>query len=343
MTITVPRYSKGQVDEAGATLVDSQASMDELEHALTIVSDWRAMHSFPLNTFQTTLRRKAKFADEQSLVAQRIKRLSSIESKLTRFPTMKLSRMQDIGGCRAVVSSVAQVKILVRLYRESDIKHKVIRTDDYISNPKSSGYRGIHVVYRYYSDRKSTYNGLKVEMQFRSKLQHAWATAVETVGTFIQQSLKSSQGEEDWLRFFALMGTEIAFREGSPAVPDTPTDRAELKAELREHTERLNVENRLHAFGAALRTLEPTNASRKAHYFLLVLDPAANSVTITSYNYRELDKASHDYLDVERTSQRKGTDAVLVSVDSMDSLRRAYPNYFLDTNAFISAVQVAVS
>ena len=39
----------------------------------------------------------------------------------------------------------------------------------------------------------------------------------------------------------------------------------------------------------------------------------------------------------------KGIDAVLVSVDSISSLRRAYPNYFLDTHVFIEAVKEAVS
>jgi hypothetical protein len=40
------------------------------------------------------------------------------------------------------------------------------------------------------------YNDLKIEMQLRSQYQHAWATAVETVGTFIGQALKSSIGPE---------------------------------------------------------------------------------------------------------------------------------------------------
>jgi hypothetical protein len=70
-------------------------------------------------------------------------------------------------------------------------------------NPQKSGYRGIHLVYRY-NGRKTEYNGLKIEIQIRTVIQHAWATAVETVGMFTQQALKSSQGEQDWLRYFAL-------------------------------------------------------------------------------------------------------------------------------------------
>ena len=78
-------------------------------------------------------------------------------------------------------------------------------------------------------------------MQLRTKLQHAWAPAVETVGTFIRQALKSSQGEEEWLRFSAFMGTAIALREKQSLVPGTPQDRSKLVSELRQYASQLEV------------------------------------------------------------------------------------------------------
>src|SRR5690348_9890038 len=105
---------------------------------------------------------------------------------------MKLSQMQDIGGCRAVVASLSDVSRLVKHYKASDMKHKLLNEDDYITAPRKSGYRSYHLIYRYFSDKKSSHNGLRIEVQIRSQLQHAWATAVETVGTFIRQALKSS-------------------------------------------------------------------------------------------------------------------------------------------------------
>ena len=123
---------------------------------------------------------------------------------------MKLSQMQDLGGCRAVMDNVGAVRRLVGYYqKESGIKHELAKLDDYIAAPQESGYRGVHLVYRYYSDKKpkAMYNGLKIEMQLRSQYQHAWATAVETVGAFIGQALKSSMGDKEWRRFFSLMGS----------------------------------------------------------------------------------------------------------------------------------------
>ena len=300
-------------------------------------------HTYPLNTFQATLRYKAEKVHPKRLVAQRIKRLSSIRSKLRRFsPWLKLSDMQDIGGCRAIVSSVEQVRRLVTLYKRSDLKHKIVDEDDYIQKPKISGYRGFHLIYSYNSDKVGTYNALKIEMQFRSALQHAWATAVETVGTFIGQALKASQGEEDWLRFFVLMGTEIAWREGTTQIPDTPKSKRGLLAELKKYANKLNVVNHLHAYGLAVQFGEEPKL-KGMHYFLVELDTTTRRLTVKGYKQNQLEKASDEYLRVERNLSPGTSDAVLVSVDSVKALRRAYPNYFLDTHVFIQAVRQALS
>ena len=269
-----PQYSRKQVDAAGEIFASDSPDYDELNDALTVINNWRSSHSRPLYTFRLGLRRHAERADDTALVAQRIKRLSSIYFKLSLSRNMKLSQMQDIGGCRAVVGSVTQVSELVKRYKASDIKHKLLSEDDYVARPKRSGYRSFHLIYRYFSDKKATHNGLRIEVQIRSQLQHAWATAVETVGTFIRQALKSSQGEEDWLRFFALMGTALTVREDSPRVPDTPTDDGELKGELRGYALRLDVARRLRAYGEALNTVDQQVVD--ADYYLLELDPDIN-------------------------------------------------------------------
>lgn len=338
-----PQFSRRAVDRAGRALVESSSSRETLEECLYVINNWRSSHSFPLNTFQVGLRRYAKQLDGSALVAQRIKRLSSIDAKLRRFPRLNLSQMQDIGGCRAVVRDANAVTGMLRVYRESDLKHKLLRVDNYQAEPKPSGYRGIHLIYRYRSNKSETYNGLLVEIQIRSPLQHAWATAVETVGTFLKQSLKSSEGHDDWLYFFALMGSAIALRENLPLVPKTPVDRHELVAELRRVSLELDVINRLRAYGSAIRTLEEANVG-DAHYFLMALRPAENSVSIIGYARSDLDTATAEYLEVEKDLQSSfGAEAVLVSVESITSLKRAYPNYFLDTTEFLKALRVAIA
>lgn len=342
-----PEFSKKQVNFAGKNLANRDFStIDGLRaygHSLDVINNFRSIHGHPLNTFQTTLRIKGRHVDKNIIVAQRVKRLSSIEIKLERFPTMTLSQMQDIGGCRGVVGTVDNVNALVGAYLKSDLKHKLHTHDDYMLVPKPTGYRGIHLIYRYFSDKIDTYNSLKIEMQIRSQAQHAWATAVEIVGTFTRQALKSSQGEEDWLRFFALMGSAIAVMEGTAPVPSTPTDVSPLIKELTEAANRLDAIGRLRAYGTAPQILESPE-SKKHHFFLLELDASEMKLGITGYTGNQIMDASNAYLAAEKkfSQQGAGGDAVLVSVDSLASLRRAYPNYYLDTKTFVELTEKAL-
>lgn len=344
MAWTVPEYTREQVDRAGDFLIaPEEEHFWELDETLTVINNWRSSHSFPLNTFQIGLRRRGKRVDKRCLVAQRIKRLSSIESKLDRLRWLKLSGMQDIGGCRAIVRSTGQVKRLVADYKSSELKHSLYKENDYIENPKISGYRGVHLIYEYYSDRKSTYNDLKIEIQLRSRLQHAWATAVETVGMFSHQALKASRGQQEWLRFFALLSTAFAMRERMPIVPGTPENRTELRKELKELAIELDVEGRLNAYRLALNVPSLAGMPGDTYYYLLVLDAPGENITVRGYRKRDLQQASKDYLEIEREiSKNTGVDAVLVSADSITTLRSTYPNYFLDTQIFIQAMRRAL-
>src|SRR5699024_10065236 len=139
--------------------------------------------------------------DANSIVVQRLKRTPSIVGKLKRIQGMKLHRMQDISGCRSVVENVNKVRALRNSIVNSRTRHKLHREDDYISTPKPSGYRGVHLVYKY-NGQKPAYQDYFVEIQLRSRVQHAWATAVEVVEHFTKQALKASQGNRDWLDFF---------------------------------------------------------------------------------------------------------------------------------------------
>jgi ppGpp synthetase/RelA/SpoT-type nucleotidyltranferase len=347
-----PLYTIQEVNAAGKILVASRADNDEwwdenfeaYLHALDVVNNWRGAHAYPLNTFQIYLRNTARRFEARPLVAQRIKRMVSIENKLSMQTSMKLSQMQDLGGCRAIMANVAGVRSVVNYYREqSAIKHVIASTDNYIDNPKKSGYRGVHLVYRYHSDKnKKMYNNLKIEMQIRSRYQHAWATAVETVSMFSGQALKSSLGSDEWKRFFSLMGSAIALREGSSLVPNTPTNKTELIAELQDIANSLQVEHRLSEYNKALHSI--SSGTQDAFFYLMTLDPASRTLSVRGYGEKEGEEASAKYAEAEREAKsRPGTDAVLVSVESVGSLAKAYPNYFADTRLFVELLKQALA
>jgi hypothetical protein len=347
VTYTKPRFTRPEVNWAGRAILDSAPSPYDLSKSLDIVNNWRASHSYPLLLFRLGIVvRLKKWGPSSSIVAQRIKRLSSIRLKLRLQPTMKLSQMQDIGGCRAIVSTTRRVLALQRSYKESRQAHVLVHEDDYIQNPKPSGYRSVHLVYKFSSKTRPEYNDLKIELQLRSKLQHAWATAVETVGTLIEEPLKSSIGTADWLRFFSLMGAELALREGTPQVPDTPSSIDELIAKIRDLAESLQVERVLSGYGAAIEKI--SRGERQAPYYLLELRPSQGLegkgvVTVTGFELNQLEEANAKYLEVEQTLTGPGDQAVLVRVESLTALPSAYPNYFLDTRLFLDEVRNALN
>lgn len=186
-----------------------------------------------------------------------------------------------------------------------------------------------------------TSNGLRIEVQIRSQLQHAWATAVEAVSTFTEQALKSGIGEKRWKRFFALMGTTIALRENCPVVPDAPTNQVDLVAEIRQLYQQLQVEMVLMGITA---TVDMVKVEPEAQAYLLVLDADKKRLEIKSYKANEMANASQEYLLVEEQyADNPKVQTVLVSVDSVANLQNAYPNYYLDTGEFLKAVQLAIS
>jgi ppGpp synthetase/RelA/SpoT-type nucleotidyltranferase len=352
MAYSKPIYAREDVNAAGRMLAGQQGDF-EVQHALTIINNWRSSHAFPLNAFHVTLRKRAKKVDSRALTAQRIKRLPSIGLKLARFPEMRLSQMQDLGGCRAVVRTIKEAERLVVAYQTANVKnptarHEFLHAKDYIKEPKADGYRSYHMIYRYRSRsaKHRAYNGLKIEIQIRTRLQHAWATAVEIVSTFTGQALKSNIGDDSWKRFFKLMATHIALREKSEPVPDTPTDQATLRSELRDLADRLHVNDVMAGCGAGLKTVEHGLKKRKGeklHSYLMLLDSKKRFTNVTGYPLEDLPQAQEDYLQLEKENNEKPwIQSVLVSVDSVAALRRAYPNFYLDSVVFSDVVDQAI-
>jgi ppGpp synthetase/RelA/SpoT-type nucleotidyltranferase len=171
-----PRFNLNKIDKAGICLRGYTGNDDDIASALEVMFNYRASHSFPLNLFYTTLRRRAKKIDPRALTAQRLKRFESIFRKLRRRETMQLSQMQDIGGCRAIVNGVKQLGELVDAYKVKPLIQHGMK--DYTKTPKDDGYRSVHLMYRFTGSSTSQYwDKLRIEIQMRTKIQHAWATA----------------------------------------------------------------------------------------------------------------------------------------------------------------------
>lgn len=160
------------------------------------------------------------------VVAQRLKRMPTILDKLTRHPAMQLTRMQDIGGCRAVFpqGGFAYIEGVRRRMRRQ--RWDVVEEYDYIATPKGSGYRGVHVVVL-------RANRL-IEIQLRTEAQHRWAETVEQLGSRAGHSLKDGQGPRELLQYLERAAYGTALQEsGQPLPQDFLAEFAELTRRAR--------------------------------------------------------------------------------------------------------------
>jgi hypothetical protein len=159
------------------------------------------------------------------------------------------------------------------------------------------------------------------------------------MGTFLRQALKARQGDRPWLEFFEITGSAFAYLERSPLVPGYEgLSRRETYRKVAEAESELGVLQKLQAFSIAVDAI--TTEKGRGSYHLIVLDLQNKSVVVRPYATDRLQQAMDDYAKTEaRITAGESIEAVLVSAGPVESLRRAYPNYFLDTDEFVRRVQ----
>lgn len=333
--IQVPTESKSKINKAGKILTQDSFFNSEYQEALNLANRWRACHAYPINTFQATLRQKVKPCSGEPIVAQRLKRMPTIIDKLSRFPNMQLTTMQDIAGLRAILENVNDVRAVAQKYIDNKaFPHEFVDEYDYISHPRDiDGYRSHHLIYKYKNKQNPSYDGLRVEIQLRTKLQHIWATAVETMGTFLGQALKSKQGDKEWLDFFAAVSSAFSFLERTPQVPRySHLSKKETIALVVQMEKELGAIEKMKNFSTVINSI----GSKKSYtYHLLVLNSLEHSIAVYTYDRENFEKAMEDYTKFE-SEAAKGSklEPVLVSAGPMENLRKAYPNLFLDISEF---------
>jgi ppGpp synthetase/RelA/SpoT-type nucleotidyltranferase len=134
-----PKFSKESVKKAGKAIIEKDVDSLEFKEAIPILHNWRASHAFPMQIMLDLLRKNALCVDKNVLVVQRLKRVRSIFLKLNNEHNMSLSRMEDIGGCRAILAKTEDVYKVYRRLVKSNTKNILFRERDYIKNPKESG------------------------------------------------------------------------------------------------------------------------------------------------------------------------------------------------------------
>ena len=107
----------------------------------------------------------------------------------------------------------------------------------------------------------------------------------------------------------------------------------------------LNAANVLANLGQAVRVielLEQEQSKRAAEEYLLVLNSSDKSITVYSFSRKQLSSLEEHYLRLEKEGN-PDVQVVQVSVENITALRTAYPNYYLDAQAFIAALNSAIA
>lgn len=330
--VAVPKADA--VIRAGAVLRE-KIPADQIEAALeafNVGHQWRAAHIPPMHSVRLGLGPIARSIDPEAIVAGRIKTMRSIRRKLGRSK-LPLWEMQDVAGVRAIVSTYDQVEAVAQRYLAGATRHAVKIQDNYISEPKESGYRSWHLVLRYVGEGAlSAYNRRSIELQVRTALQHSWATALEAVGLMRGEDLKAGEGDPEWLRLFQLMAAQFADDEGLPGVPGQPESRSERLKQIRILESYLGALSVLEGYKHAIRHVR--SGAISGGRFIVTFDRERQEVVVVSLTSIEA------FIRSGRRSDTGDTQSVVVEVDSVDALARAYPNYFADVTLFAAKLRL---
>lgn len=335
------KYGSNQISKAGNVILTS-TDQAEVDTAIELIKDWRSLHLIPIDELQNSI---VNLLNQHHIrnfsVSRRLKRLSSISNKLDRNPQSKLGTMQDIGGLRIVVPTMSGLNKALDIISQNT-PNNFERTKEpmnYVDAPKEiSGYRSIHFVYKYHSLNKD-YDGLKIELQLRTELQHSWAMAVETAELQTKTALKSSQGDEKWIDFFKVVSSLFAIKEQTPILKE----HSDMNYNMKDLMTQLYSMDVKHHFNDTLKALRISNSVAKKEnyndaYYIIYINFNEKRLRIKPFPKENEEEASALYSRLEKSELTKNNAVVLVSVPKMQGLQEAYPSYFLDTSKFLLAI-----
>lgn len=251
--------------------------------------------------------------------------------------------MQDFAGCRLIFNNIEDLHAF-RNYLLSNkvmenvnhrLKHEDLDKYNYIEHPKPTGYRGIHDVFlhnprphRKGDTTSAPWQGLMVEVQYRTRAQHAWATALEISDILDTQRTKFGYGDDERGVFFAMASEIIArrYERLKRAYPQIQDEELEEQFALMEN--RLGILQRL----SAMRQFDKYDVLGK-HNVLNISLSEDGEYFLSVDVFRNPQDAIARANELEESSE--SINAVYVTGEPTQ-LRSAYRNYFNDPVDFVA-------
>lgn len=267
--------------------------------------------------------------------------------------------MNDIAGCRVILSNKKKVYKLNKLL----LKKTVFELrKDYIQTPRESGYRSLHLIGKFFNENQNTHY---VELQIRTFVQHYWATAVEIVDLFTNQSIKSNMGNKQWESWFQHLSELFALFEENPYLhsSNVKLNASQYKdTYIKNKTEdltfslfqvyslnkKLNIIEKFQLFTKSINIANEQlkNITQKGFVLIIIDQLEDNKYSINSEFFleTEFEKANEQYLEAEKnTLNNNHYVTAFVATNAIGGIREAYPNYFADSTKFLEYLGILVS
>lgn len=197
----MPHYksSKSQIDKLGERLKAGTYTPDDLRMLDEYRRSFDAAHEQVIRAIRQI---------GEMPTSRRAKSNASIVAKLLRERT-RLSKMQDISGCRVVVSGIMEQEQTVESLKAAFPSVTIIDR----RNTPSHGYRAVHIIVES-SERH-------VEVQVRTSLQHMWAELSERSSDVLGPQIKYGGGPDFWRRILMRCTEGVAAYEETEATYGT--------------------------------------------------------------------------------------------------------------------------
>ena len=325
-------YSKSQIDRFGKWLIRPEGiPEDKLLDAEIALDKWRQEFLQPLT--DVTLKCQELLQNEipNIYIAQRLKRKPQIIKKLRRAYPMRLSQMQDIGGCRIIVKENEQIDKALELIQSKTKNRtfKVLRVADYREKGREeSGYRAVHVI--------ANRSNHEVEIQLRTFSQHSWAEEIERTSIICKALLKEGKGPPEVIDYFHKTSDAIhAYSRSCPITKDLLSsiqngykNLANLVGTKRQHLLDGFIVNE--QFIKSMEAKEKSHPHRKSvKNWLLIFN--WNKGTFEQWKNVNSDpaEAAKQYSDFEKNKPFvDGYEVVLIGARQVSTIKTTHSHYF---------------
>ena len=316
--------------------------------------NFREAHNIIIKLFTIELK-KVNFS-KQHLTASRNKRIETIISKLCRPEKPKLDRIHDIAGTRIIFENIKSLEDYIDILENTELvnfKEKINEDKNrynYIKNPKSDGYRSIHKVFYYSSnipystlnEKRFNLENKKIELQLRTRLQHIWATTVEIYDIINKSNIKT--GTHNKLE----TKEGLFFKKCSLVFEGIESNDVEkIKININEifrDKDLVEIYNRLKGI-KNIKNIQLPKTLGSDEVFILITDLNKGKTTFfTTEPIEKNDKQDTFLINASyRRLEEKNTKGeyilLLLTLGDIKKLKNVYPNYFLNTNKFISILK----